>query len=138
MDKEDRLEVRIARLEVQVENLFHGAMPEPAQKEAPGGIAERGHIPLSETMDTLERGMGPDPWRHRSKGMKCATCMVYVPKTVAEQHQDDLRGARLGLVHKPTLHEIGRCRNHSPTMNGYPAVYPDDWCGDHKVDENKI
>ena len=37
------------------------------------------------------------------------------------------------------IHEvIGRCRKRSPTMNGYPVVYPNDWCGDHKVDENKL
>ncbi len=32
---------------------------------------------------------------------------------------------------------VGRCRRHAPTMNGYPAVYMTDWCGDHKLDENK-
>jgi hypothetical protein len=40
---------------------------------------------------------------------------------------------------KPDNHKIiGRCRKHAPTMSGYPAVYPTDWCGDHKLDENKI
>jgi hypothetical protein len=34
--------------------------------------------------------------------------------------------------------KIGRCRRHAPTMNGYPAVKPDDWCGDHRLDENKL
>jgi hypothetical protein len=34
--------------------------------------------------------------------------------------------------------KIGRCRRRAPTMNGYPAVKPDDWCGDHRLDENKI
>jgi hypothetical protein len=33
---------------------------------------------------------------------------------------------------------IGRCRKHSPSMSGYPVVFMTDWCGDHKVDENKI
>jgi hypothetical protein len=37
---------------------------------------------------------------------------------------------------EPTI--IGRCRKHAPTMSGYPAVFMTDWCGDHKVDENKI
>jgi hypothetical protein len=36
------------------------------------------------------------------------------------------------------LTTLGRCRRHSPTMNGYPAVFTGDWCGDHKIDENKI
>jgi hypothetical protein len=57
-----------------------------------------------------------DPWAHRSEGMKCKTCMWYVPKAGATQ--------------------IGRCRRHAPTMGGFPAVYPADWCGDHRVDEN--
>lgn len=58
-----------------------------------------------------------DPWQHRSKGMKCETCMWYAPKA------------------NPAL---GRCRRHSPTMSGYPVVYPNDWCGDHKLDEDKV
>jgi hypothetical protein len=33
---------------------------------------------------------------------------------------------------------IGRCRRHAPTMKGFPAVFMSDWCGDHKLDENKI
>ena len=49
-----------------------------------------------------------DPWEHRSVGMKCKTCMWHVNF---------------------------RCRIHAPSMNGYPAVYPDDWCGDHKMDK---
>lgn len=49
-----------------------------------------------------------DPWKHRSKGMRCETCMFYVNT---------------------------RCRRHAPTLQGYPAVYPDDWCGDHKLDK---
>jgi len=57
-----------------------------------------------------------DPWKHRSQGMRCSTCMWFAPKSEA----------------------IGRCRRHAPTMNGYPAVYTTDWCGDHKVDEEKL
>ena len=33
---------------------------------------------------------------------------------------------------------LGRCRRHAPTMGGFPAVFEQDWCGDHKLDENKI
>lgn len=64
-----------------------------------------------------------DPWKHRSAGMHCNTCMWYAVKlpTGSKDH-----GA------------LGRCRRHAPTMNGYPAVFPNDWCGDHKLDENKI
>jgi hypothetical protein len=32
---------------------------------------------------------------------------------------------------------LGRCRRHAPTMSGYPVVFKNDWCGDHKLDETK-
>ena len=70
--------------------------------------------------------VGPDPWRHRSAGMKCATCLWFVAKEPASP------------VTHPGMHELGRCRRHAPTMNGYPVVYRTDWCGDHKLDENKV
>jgi hypothetical protein len=62
-----------------------------------------------------------DAWKHRSKGMKCSTCMWYANK-------DSETGDKM----------FGRCRRHAPTMTGYPAVFGIDWCGDHKLDENKI
>ncbi|MHB9105765.1 MAG: hypothetical protein ACYDCO_01800 [Armatimonadota bacterium] len=55
-----------------------------------------------------------DPWEGRSEGMRCLTCMWYASKG---------NGV------------IGRCRRHAPTMNGYPVVFPADWCGDHKLNE---
>jgi len=61
-----------------------------------------------------------DPWVHRSKGMSCSTCMWYVAKKNEKGET-----------------KLGRCRRHAPTMNGYPVVFPNDWCGDHKLDENK-
>ena len=70
----------------------------------------------------------PDPWKHRSAGMSCATCMWYVRKVNHEQHALDEASDK----------EIGRCRRHAPTMNGYPVVFPSDWCGDHKLDEAKV
>jgi hypothetical protein len=63
-----------------------------------------------------------DPWKHRSDGMKCKTCMWFVPKT----------------VNNNPIYNIGRCRKHAPTMNGYPVVFVNDWCGDHKLDESMI
>lgn len=65
-----------------------------------------------------------DPWQHRSAGMKCKTCMWFAVKETAVQ--PDERG------------NVGRCRRHAPTMNGYPVVFAADWCGDHKLDEGKI
>ena len=67
-----------------------------------------------------------DPWAHRSAGMKCGTCMWFAPKPTRPTASDPL--AQL---------TIGRCRRHAPTMNGYPVVFVTDWCGDHKLDENK-
>jgi len=63
-----------------------------------------------------------DPWKQRSEGMRCRTCISYVQKSSTN----------------PKAPEIGRCRKHAPTMSGFPVVYPTDWCGDHRVDENKL
>lgn len=62
--------------------------------------------------------MRDDVWKHRNQRMICLTCMFFVPK----------QGANV---------PIGRCRRHAPTMAGYPVVFPNDWCGDHKLDETK-
>ncbi len=75
---------------------------------------------------------GRDPWEHRSHGMRCATCMFFVAKavsreTAARRERDgDARGA------------LGRCRLHGPTMRGFPGVFETDWCGDHKLDEERV
>ena len=65
-----------------------------------------------------------DPWKHRANNMKCRTCMWFV-----------LKSTNTPRVGSDTL---GRCRRHSPTISGFPAIFMHDWCGDHKVDENKI
>ena len=65
-----------------------------------------------------------DPWMHRSDGMRCKTCIWFVPKHPADHI---VTGA----------YSIGRCRRHAPTMGGYPVVFVNDWCGDHRLDENK-
>ena len=66
-----------------------------------------------------------DPWIHRSEGMRCKKCIWFVPKVAAASKQ--------GM-----LYDIGRCRKHAPTMGGYPVVFVNDWCGDHRIDENKL
>lgn len=77
--------------------------------------------PPAENMSNIRiDATGPDPWKHRSKKMRCATCMWYVEKSSGNM----------------TI--LGRCRRHAPTMSGYPVVFPTDWCGDHKLDETKI
>ena len=66
--------------------------------------------------------MGEDNWVHRAKTMRCATCMWYTAK----------------LKSNGELGPIGRCRKKAPTMGGWPVMFESDWCGDHKLDENKV
>jgi len=65
-----------------------------------------------------------DNWKHRSERMLCRTCMWFVEK--ASQVDNPNAG--------PVL---GRCRRRAPTMGGFPVVFHYDWCGDHKIDEEK-
>lgn len=76
--------------------------------------------------------MNADPWKNRSKGMKCRTCMYFVPKEANATPQEQVEAER----QLPDV--LGRCRRHAPTLNGYPAVWDYDWCGDHKLDENRV
>jgi hypothetical protein len=68
-----------------------------------------------------------DPWIHRSDNMKCRTCMWFVEKVAVPQVPQTSVG----------IPSVGRCRRHAPSMSGYPVVFANDWCGDHKLDENK-
>ena len=77
--------------------------------------------------------MGNDCWANRKSGMKCATCVFFVEKkhvmrdvVINEMPIEDPRGT------------IGRCRANPPTMKGFPVVFERDWCGGHRIDENKI
>lgn len=63
-----------------------------------------------------------DPWIHRSDNMLCKKCIWFVPKQPNN---------KIG-------YDLGRCRRHAPTISGYPVVFVNDWCGDHRIDENKI
>jgi hypothetical protein len=67
-----------------------------------------------------------DLWIHRSRGMMCATCIWWVQKVPVNV---------VNPSEPPMV--IGRCRRHAPTMTGYPVVFGQDWCGDHKLDENQ-
>lgn len=64
-----------------------------------------------------------DNWKHRSRGMTCARCVWFVRKESDE--------GRLAS-------KLGRCRRRAPTLGGWPAVFESDWCGDHRLDENKL
>jgi len=74
-----------------------------------------------------------DPWKHRSSNMRCSTCMHFVLKALPALTQ-----IRTGPSITEEAGAIGRCRRHAPNMNGFPVVFSEDWCGDHKIDEEKI
>lgn len=66
-----------------------------------------------------------DNWKHRAKNMTCWSCMWWLEKKIDRPVQE-------GFV------SLGRCRKHSPTISGFPAVFQNDWCGDHKLSEDKV
>lgn len=79
----------------------------------------------SNPVDVERSIMRDDPWAHRSEGMRCKTCMWFAQKAPTKVPGD-------------VGYSIGRCRRHAPTLGGYPVVFVNDWCGDHKLDENRI
>ena len=99
-----------AKLTAEEKKLYvAGSVMEAAEQEA-FSRQEPGRVEKLKTPELR------DPWIHRSTGMKCRTCMWFAPKAAS----------------------LGRCRRHAPTMNGYPVVFESDWCGDHKLDEEKL
>ena len=70
-----------------------------------------------------------DNWKHRSAGMKCGTCMWFVPK---------IDGDPIGPTNLAKASTLGRCRRHAPTLSGWPTMFVTDWCGDHKLDGTKV
>ena len=90
--------------------------------------------------------MSADPWAHRSAGMRCSTCMWFVVKELPPPSvmllYDNLLNAppaeQLATVADQPRSFVGRCRRHAPKLGGYPVVFSNDWCGDHKLDETKI
>lgn len=75
-------------------------------------------------METTVNQDNNDPWKHRSAGMRCKSCMWFAPKQSATKGNG--------------VYDLGRCRRHAPTMNGYPVVFVNDWCGDHKLNEETL
>lgn len=64
-----------------------------------------------ERPEDREWPLSDDNWKHRSENMRCGTCMYF---------------------------NNYRCRRHAPTMQGFPAAYSTDWCGDHKLDKESV
>lgn len=69
-------------------------------------------------------GIGDDNWKHRSRKMRCEGCMAFILKDTSKPQNQN--------------HLIGRCRRHAPGMGGFPVMFSDDWCCDHKLDEEKL
>ena len=59
--------------------------------------------------------------------------MWFVPKVRVQ-----LPDPTPGLSSPTPPYNIGRCRRHAPTMSGYPVVFVNDFCGDHKLDEENL
>lgn len=85
--------------------------------------------------------MSRDPWENRNCGMRCRTCVYFVEKKplreIETQVTDPLNGTAAGIARDPRG-SIGRCRRCAPTMKGFPVVFEADWCGEHRLDENKL
>lgn len=75
-----------------------------------------------------------DNWKNRSDNMKCKTCIWFVPKMSSKDRRKEL----IGGDNPVDYYDLGRCRKHCPTMGGFPVVFVNDWCGDHRIDENKF
>jgi len=76
-----------------------------------------------------------DNWKHRARAMTCSSCMYYVPKVTPPRV---VEGDEFTLTTTTTSSKLGRCRRRAPTLNGWPAMFESDWCGDHKLDEAKV
>ena len=60
--------------------------------------------------------MKEDNWKDKTS-FRCGTCMYYVQKDGT----------------------LGRCRYNPPVVvSGWPAVYDGDFCGQHKIDPEKL
>jgi hypothetical protein len=69
--------------------------------------------------------------------------MFFVPKALARETMPTEQMLGMPPEHlaaNPIELEspVGRCRRHAPSMSGWPVMFTADWCGDHKLDENKI
>jgi hypothetical protein len=96
-------------------------------KQTPFGTEIVGLVEAMTGIPIIVKGedMREDNWMHKAACMRCFTCTFFVPKARNSP----------SLLDDPIL---GRCRKHAPTLNGWPAVFENDWCGDHKLDENKL
>lgn len=99
-----------------------------------------------------------DNWKDRDKGRRCRSCISFVRKLKVSYAVDSNKGDfkekgasfdeirshndLAGIISSPVSDNkniVGRCRRHAPVGNeGWPVVFETDWCGDFKLDENKV
>ena len=64
-------------------------------------------------------------WSKYHRYRTCKTCKYFIEEDPVDVER--------------TYTIVGRCRRHAPVSGvGYPEVYPNEGCGDHKVDENRV
>lgn len=78
----------------------------------------------------MDEKLKPDPWKHRAIGMRCHSCMWFVVKAQQPDTPQPPSNSANG--------SLGRCRRHAPSATGFVPVFERDWCGDHRLDENKV
>jgi len=93
--------------------------------------------------DEMSSTIQEDPWQGRTTGMKCRSCVFFVlkkPDSPQMLEEPCIPNIPVGVpVHRINNNRIGRCRANPPTATrGFPVVFEDDWCGGHRLDENKL
>lgn len=82
-------------------------------------------------------GIGPMPIEGPPVAPDFGRPMICVPKNPI----DNWDKATNNLQRCETcMHYVGyRCRRHAPKgQEGWPAVFPTDWCGDHKMSKGTM
>ena len=78
--------------------------------------------------------MKSDNWAYRRAGMNCERCIFFVQKLIGNPNEP------MKAMEEKPRDFLGRCRRHAPcqVVLGWPSVFSSDWCGDFKLDENKL
>jgi hypothetical protein len=59
------------------------------------------------------------------KHVRCVSCVFFQPLL----HSDVKEGDQIRL---------GKCRKNAPTVAGFPQVLPYEFCGEHRLDAEKL
>lgn len=77
-----------------------------------------------------------DNWIQGHDNMLCKACMWFKEKSQSTRKLEG-QAAKASMQEEEPPKHLGRCRKHAPTLDGWPVMFGTDWCGDHKLDENK-